>query len=296
MKHIARPVVPEFGSKAELFSYLRDNAVKMIAEKKAFPIFSENFNFGYSIKSEVNPAAGNFKGAGSADAPELKAGELPVDVIANVSGWCDTYMDVMVKDNWNKSISDLGVSGEKIMYHLKNHNYSTDAIIAKDASIYAKMIDLSRFNIISDVKKAQALMLSSTVVEEYDKKCFMLYRDAQVKQHSIGLQYIKLYLCLDSEEAEDTQYKDNWDKYYPQVINKEKVDSRGYFWAVVEAKILEVSVVLYGANELTPTENVGKANVEDTPGKSPAGTTEQPLTGQKATELNWEKMADALVS
>lgn len=295
MTQIARPTIPNFADKAGLFSYLKTNCDKIIAEKKAFPIKSDNFEFGYSLKEDVVPGTGQHKKAGAAEEPTLGNGELSVDVFANVAGWCDSYMDVMIKDNWNKSISDIGASGQKIMYHLKNHNYSTDAIIAKDASIYAKMCDLSMFNIKTDVKKAQALMLASIVMEEYDKKCFLLYRDRQVKQHSIGLQYIKLYLCLDSEEAEDAQYKENWDKYYPQVINKEKVDSKGYFWAVVEAKILEVSVVLYGANELTP-DNSGKTIVEDTADKSLESTTEQPLTGQEKDGICWEKMANALVS
>jgi hypothetical protein len=76
-------------------------------------------------------------------------------------------------------------------------------------------------------------------VKEYDEKAYFLYRDKQVKQHSIGLQYVKIYLCIDSSEEEDTMYKENWDKYYSQVINKEKVDSRGYFWAVTESGYLK---------------------------------------------------------
>lgn len=292
MKQIARPSIPEFATKAEVFEYLRKNATKIIAEKKAFPVMSDNYDFGYTIKDDVVPGNTAQKAAGSPQGPELKDGELAVDIFANVSGWADSYTDVMIKDNWNKSINDVGASGEKIMYHLKNHNYSTDSIIAKDASLYSKMVDLSRFNIKTDIKKAQALMMSSTVVAEYDKKCFLLYRDGQVKQHSIGLQYIKLYLCLDSEEPKDAQYKENWDKYYPQVINKDRIDSKGYFWAVVEAKILEVSVVLYGANELTP-DNTGKSDI-DTVEQPPKGTEEQPL--KKAEDRDWAKMADALLT
>ena len=293
MSTIARPPVPHFNQKAELFSYLRKNCNKIIAEKKSFPIKSDNFEFGYSVAKQIIKTFGQ-KAANTeeAETPQEVEGELNVDVVANVSGWCDSYMDVMIKDNWNKSINDIGASGQKIMYHLKNHDYSTDAIIAKDASIYAKMLDLSMFNITSDIKKAQALMMTSTLVEEYDPKCFMLYRDKQIKQHSIGLQYVKIYLCMDSEEAEDSQYKDNWDKYYPQVINKDKADSRGFFWAVVEAKILEVSAVLYGANELTPVESM---NSDDTKSEPPAGTHSQPSeTGKNA--IDWDKMATKILS
>jgi hypothetical protein len=37
-----------------------------------------------------------------------------------------------------------------------------------------------------------------------------------------------------------------------QVINKDVANSRGYFWVIYEIKLLEVSAVLWGANELTP--------------------------------------------
>ena len=34
--------------------------------------------------------------------------------------------------------------------------------------------------------------------------------------------------------------KENWDKYYPEIINKDVADSMGYFWAVTTAKIMRV--------------------------------------------------------
>ena len=147
-----------------------------------------------------------------------------------------------------------------------------DAIIGKDPSFSSMDLDLSIFNITTDIKKAQALICSSVVMESYDEKIYALYKDNQVKQHSIGLQYINLLLCVDSTEEEDAQEKKNWDKYYPQVINKDKVDNYGFFWAVVEAKILEVSAVLYGANILTPVLSSGQPPKEDTGIQPPIST------------------------
>lgn len=279
MSTITRPRIPDMERK-ELFAFLRKNCKQLIAQKKAFPIKSDDLEFGYSIVTEQRSF--NTKAAGeTTDTP--KEGELKIEVYANVAGWCDSYRDVMVKDNWNKSINDIGASGQKLFYHLKNHSYNTDSIVGKDASLFTKSIDPSKvFNIKTDVKSAQALMMSSTVMKEYDLKCYLLYRDGQIKQHSIGLQYVKMYLCFDSEDAEDAQYKENWDKYYPQVLNKEAVDKSGYFWAVTEAKILETSTVLYGANELTPVETM-----ENTKEEPSADTPPTPLPPM----INWEKMA-----
>lgn len=295
MTLIARPVVPQFATKQLLVAYLRKEGETIIAQKKGLPITSENNEFGYTVKQETTPFAIKKAGeAGEADNPD----EISVDIIGNMAGWCDSYMDVMIKDNWNKSINDAGASGQKLIYHLKNHVYSTDSIIGKDSALYTKMIDLSKFNIKTDIKKAQALMMSSTVVREYDSKCFMLYRDGQVKQHSIGLQYVKMYLCIDSDEAEDAQYKDNWDKYYSQVINKERVDKRGYFFAVTEAKIIEVSVVLFGANELTPVESTSQSSKATTQPETSADIQNEPEktaeTKDEPTEIRWEKMAERL--
>ena len=101
--------------------------------------------------------------------------------------------------------------------------------------------------------------MQSLVKKKYDSKVYELYLDDEIKQHSIGLKYIKIYLCINSEEEEDKQQKEQWDKYYRFVINKSKVDSKGFFWAVVEYKLLENSCVLFGANELTTVQEVDKS-------------------------------------
>lgn len=288
--------IPGFTTKGELFSYLRKNCDKIISQKKSLPIKSDDLEFGYSIINA--PGKTGKKAMLPAAAPDEVEKELNVEVIANMSGWCDSYMDVMVKDNWNKSINDLGASGQKLIYHLKNHGYSTDDIIGKNPNLYTRDIDLSIFNFTSDIKKAQGLLMSSTVCEDYDCKTYMLYEDGQIKQHSIGLRYIKLYLCMDSVEPEDTQYKENWDKYYPGVINKDKVDSKGYFWAVTEAQILEVSAVLFGANELTPTLSTSIPE-DDTENEPPKSTQEQPSPKSEEAPVqmkgvDWDKIANHL--
>ena len=168
-------------------------------------------------------------------------------------------MDVLTKGSAKKTISDKGASNKSLMYHLKNHNHSTDGIVGGEVMASTEMVDLSQFNMKSDIKKAEALMVSSIVKKKYDSKVYELYLDDEVKQHSIGLKYIKIYLCVNSEEEDYVMEKENWDKYYNEVINKEKVDSKGYFWAVTEYKLLENSCVLWGSNELTTVQDIDKS-------------------------------------
>jgi hypothetical protein len=266
-----RVIIPEFKTKAEAFFYLKSNEKSLIKQKTSLPIKSDIYEYGCLPvnKGQVVKEDGSI----------LNPNEIEVNAIANLSGWCDSYFDVMIKDSWKKTIID-----KAIVYHLKNHKYSTDDIVGKDPELYTKLFDLAYFGIESDVTKAQALMMRSIVTKEYDEKTFYLYRDNQIKQHSIGLRYIIIKLCLDSPEDEDKTYKENWDKYYPQVINKAKVDGRGYFWAVVEAKILENSCVLFGANENTGTYSTSSKEeeieeieaVEDTSPPEPSKVDTQP--------------------
>lgn len=245
-----RVKIPAYATKAETFAYLRKNVSNIIAQKKSLPIKSDIFDWGclpVNTKSTI-------KEDGSLLGPD----EIEVNAIANLSGWCDSYMDVMIKDNWNKTISD-----KSIVYHLKNHEYSTDDIVGKNPELYTKMMPMEYFGIKSDVQKAQALLMRSVVPKSYDSKTFLLYQDDQIKQHSIGLRYIQIVLCLDSNIEEDAVYKKNWDKYYPIVINKQLVDTYHYFFAVIESQILENSCVLFGANQNTGVYSTSEAKAAD---------------------------------
>lgn len=247
-----RVTIPTFATKAETFAYLRTNEKSLIKQKTSLPIKSDIYDFGCLPINEKQTV--------KEDGTALNPNEIEVNSIANLSGWCDSYMDVMIKDSWKNTITS-----KAIVYHLKNHRYSTDDIVGKDPELYSKMFDVSYFGIESDVVKAQALMMRSIVSKEYDEKTFYLYKDNQIKQHSIGLRYVIIKLCYDSEMEDDKQYKENWDKYYPQVINKDLVDKYGYFFAVVEAKILENSCVLFGANENTGVYSTSEKEEEIEP-------------------------------
>lgn len=251
-----RVVIPEFKNKKQLFAYLKENKKQLLKQKCATPIKSDVFDFG-CIEIKINDpekVSGLVKKTVT-KLDELKDDELQVSAIANMAGWCDSHMDVLIPDSWAETIKEKGASNKQLIYHLKNHNYTTDAIIGGNIQMRSEWLDLSIFNIESDLKQGQALIGDSLVKKDYDKKCFKLYRDDEIKQHSIGLRYIRLYLCLDSEDEDNVVEKENWNKYYPFVINKNKVDDKGYFWAVTEIKLLEYSAVLFGSNELTTVQS-----------------------------------------
>jgi hypothetical protein len=67
-----------------------------------------------------------------------------------------------------------------------------------------------------------------------------------------------MLLCANNPSS--TQEFENWNKYLPEVANQDTAIEKGYFWAVLEAKLIEGSAVVIGSNPVTPTlENNMKA-------------------------------------
>ena len=92
---------------------------------------------------------------------------------------------------------------------------------------------------------------------------FKQYSNGWVKNHSVGMRYVKIDLAINSESEWDKDEKELWDKYYPIVVNKEIADERGYFWVVSEAKVIEGSAVVMGSNSATPTLSVENKSEAD---------------------------------
>src|SRR5690606_39202898 len=100
---------------------------------------------------------------------------------------------------------------------------------------------------------------------------FNQYAKGYVKQHSVGMRYKKLITCINDDDY--PVQKENWDKYFPEIVNKEEAEENGIFWAVLDAMILEGSAVLFGSNDTTPTYLVEDISTNNEP---PVGTQDEP--------------------
>lgn len=108
------------------------------------------------------------------------------------------------------------------------------------------------------------------------------YKQNKVKNHSVGMRYVKLDLAMNSESKWDEEEKKIWDKYYPIVANKEVADERGYFWVVTEAKIIEGSAVPIGSNQATPTLNISEAkSTQELPAEQSQGNDEPQISADE---------------
>lgn len=245
----------------ELFKFLIDNKDVLIAQKKSHLKRSD------AISS--HPLLFNLKDnkATKADVGEIApdATSVRVKVVANTALWCDSAMDVLLPDCWKNSIKQR----KGMIPHLHDHIHEIGAEVGDVVNIYSQNISLSDLGLQME-GTTQSLIFETDIKKSYNEVVFNKYKAGKIRQHSIGLQYVKLELAINDEESEK-EY-DFWKKYYKKVINKELVDEKGYFWVVPEIKLLENSAVLFGANELTPTLEVKNdtysqpsEDTEDTP-------------------------------
>jgi len=205
-------------------------------------------------------------------------GKIPPDaevfnavVVANTSMWCDSHMDVLLKNSAKKSIQQRGRAG--LIPFIHDHIYELTARIATVNRIFYQDVELRKLGVKQD-GTAQCLMFDGDIRRELNEEVFNLYRKGYVNQHSIGLRYIDLMLAINEPDDEFYEpYYKVWKKYIDDIINKDYVVEQGYFWAVPEYELLENSGVLLGSNVLTPIYSIGDPDTEDDEAKGEGATT-----------------------
>lgn len=232
-----------FSTQNEMFKALVDHKSQLVALKKSAVKFTDGLEFG--MIQEVTDKEEAIKANNPVVDPNIS--ELKVRVVMNTTNLLDSHGDVHIKDIWKRTLDH---NNKKL--HLQEHKKSFEAVISDDADAYVKTIRWKTLGYEFE-GSTQALLFDSLVKANRNPLMFEQYKNGWVKQHSVGMQYVELHMCLNSEERWAADYKDNWEKYYPMVANKEEADARGYFWAVTEAKLVEGSAVLLGSNYATPT-------------------------------------------
>lgn len=179
---------------------------------------------------------------------------LRAKVVINTTNLIDSHMDCHIPNLWAKSLSET-----KVLYLLQEHEMEFDSIIAdsvKDGlKAYTETMPFKSLGY-NYKGNTEALIFDTQIKADVNPFMFDLYKKGRVYNHSVGMRYVKLYLCINSNEAEYSAEKDNWDKYYKFVANKEVADEKGFFWAVTEAKVIEGSAVVKGSNECTPVMEI----------------------------------------
>lgn len=254
--------IPTFESKEDLFDFLVKNKSVLIAQKKFGLKFSDAVNCGLS--SNTNKSSNN--SSGDADTITVKS-------VINTTNLMDSHSDVHIKGIWNKSLKET-----KDIYLLQEHEMKFDKIISDE--VKASVETMTWKDLGSNLKgETQALIFESTIKRDRNEFMFKQYQKGFVKNHSVGMRYVKIELAVNSDKEWYQEEKKTWDKYIGEVANAKEAEMNGYFWAVLEAKVIEGSAVPMGSNKITPTLTV--ENKEFEPSED-TQKTEPPLGTQKA--------------
>lgn len=230
----------------DIFKHLKDNKTALIAEKKFKVKEADAIVFlptattqkGETVKAESNTNL-------------LELDSIKVKVVINTTNILDSHGDVHIKGIWNKSLKE-----QKNLYLLQEHQMSFAKIITDDLTASVKNMTFAELGFEGLEGETQALIFDANVSSKRNEFMFEQYAKGYVKEHSVGMRYVTMHLCINSEEKYYIEEKANWDKYIVDVVNKQDAISNGYFWAVTEAKIIEGSAVVKGSNYATPTISV----------------------------------------
>lgn len=235
-------------------SYLKENKRLVLTEKKA------SFKKADAISGFLGVLDANGSIYANKAVMQEQSGtqtkDLKVKVVINSCLLIDSHMDVHIPKLWNKSVKE-----NKYPIHLQEHEMEFKKIIAdaEDVSVTVQNIEWSKLNMPFD-GKTECLVFDSVIKPDRNEYMYEQYSKGYVRQHSVGMKYVTLHMCVNSEERYWQEEKDNWDKYYPLVINKNVADELGCFFAVTEARYIEGSAVVLGSNSATPTISVKENN------------------------------------
>lgn len=211
-----------------------------------------------------------------ADLPQqpVDGSRLKVVPVINTTNWYDSHGDVHIPGLWKKSISDNKRNG---FYLLDTHGRHFEDVIAESCAAATKTMSWKELGL--DISgTTEALVFTGIIEKQRNEYMFDQYQKGYVKNHSVGMRYIKMLTCIDDDDY--PVQKENWDKYIKEVANREDAEESGYFWAVLEAQIVEGSAVLFGSNSITPNTEAtlipSKSQVEDTTDQPPLSTEKQP--------------------
>jgi hypothetical protein len=235
----------KFETKEELFDFLKTNKRFLIAEKKSAIKHADSISgFIGLVKSDKVLSTKSYN---SEQDDTNDVGILQVKLAINATRIMDSHSDVHIDGLWDKSIKE-----NKYPLHLQEHITDFKHLISDNVTATTEKIDWKTLGF-DYSGKSQVLVFISKISKDDNEYMYNRYFNGKVKQHSVGMRYMNLFMCINSEESRYSEEKASWDKYFPMVANSEKALEQGYFWAVTEAKFIEGSAVLLGSNQATPT-------------------------------------------
>lgn len=280
--------IPQFASKDELHAWLYENKALLLEQKKAITKEADTVPFvvdeqPLSNKSDAaDKAAPLMTNDGEGEEPEDE-GMIKAKLVINTTNVIDSHMDCHMKGIWKKSLNE-----KKQFYLCQEHSLTFKGIITDKVKAYTKSIAWSKLGAPYE-GNTEALMFDAEIDSDRNEYMYEQYAKGRVMNHSVGMRYVKVFMCVNSDSKYYAEEKANWDKYYPEVVNKEVADQMGYFWAVTEAKVIEGSAVVMGSNTWTPTMDMTEKNIDEPTDDDQATPKNEPLNTSTQTQTETPK-------
>jgi hypothetical protein len=243
----------KFKTKKELYDFLVNNKESLISQKKALLKHADCVMYQPSVNIDISKKTVN-----KANEPITIDSLESIKVIAviNTTNIIDSHLDMHLNGLWNKSVKE-----NKSIMHLQEHKMAFDKIISDGDKLKAYVKNYTWKELGFDYDgETEALVFESTIDKERNEFMFRQYANGWVKQHSVGMRYVQLVMCINDKDY-GAEYE-AWEKYFPLAVNKEVAEERGYFWVVKEGKAIEGSAVLLGSNFATPTLDNNSKSIE----------------------------------
>ena len=245
----------------EAMKELIANKKIIIAAKKSAIKYADSLPYFGTIQNENKEVV-------KAESENKLEDALSINVVAvsNACNFYDSHGDVSINGSWNRTAKNT-----KNGLHLQEHKMSFDKLISENVSFVVETKTWKELGYDYE-GSTECLVMYSQIEKETNPYMFEKYIKGKVKNHSSGLRYVNVEFAINSSADWAKEEKEIWDKYYPNIVNKDDVDERGYFLAVIEQKIIENSAVIRGSNPATPTISVEPAISTSTKMDSPEGT------------------------
>jgi hypothetical protein len=240
--------LPEFKSEKELFKFLVENEEQIFAAAKSQIKYADGFShYGITLKKY------NAEKSSEEQIEDLLTKDvLETKLIINTTNILDSHKDVHIDGLWKKSLKE---SSSRLLHVQEHKSREFDKIISSGQDLKAYIENSTFKDLGYDFEGfTEALVFESKVRKERNEYMHKQYAKGYVTNHSVGMIYDKLVTCINDEEY--PVQKENWDKYSVMVANKSALQKTKYFWAVLEAKVIEGSAVPNGSNFVTPTTSV----------------------------------------
>lgn len=228
--------IPKFNTQGELFEYLVKNKKDLTDLKKSVTKYADSFGGLIATSGLISKASAN-----NQDTEDT----VYRTVVGNTYMWMDSHDDVHLNNVFGVSINQKGAAR---IPHRHDHINQLTAKVGKFSNVYEQVVNWTDLGV-NKAGQTMSLLGDSAIKKLYNPLIFESYKDGEIDQHSVGMQYVVIDLAVNDPKMKEEYAV--WVKHINQIGNKEKAEEKGYFWAVKEAKLIEISCVSEGSNEIT---------------------------------------------